>query len=126
MTRWALGAIALLSSTTQGCTLAVLEVGAREPSALMLLPVAALGDLIGGALAGGGSSSNSSSSSASPGTLPPPPAPSYRYWSDPDDWVADCAGPLLCDPHETFVCEGGPGDCACHCEIPVEIAYLGR
>jgi hypothetical protein len=53
----------------------------------------------------------------------PPAAPSslpgsgLAGWSDPDDWVADCRGPILCAEHQHFLCSGMPGDCDCACEV---------
>lgn len=110
--KW-LGVLALVTSLQAvGCTTAVLQAGADDPRAFALLPVAVLGDLI--AAAAGDSASSSSA--------PPTPDPSPASWEDPDDWVAACDGPILCEAPKSFVCYGVPGDCYCACSVNVASA----
>ena len=100
--------VLLLGLQSVGCTPAVVQAGADDPRAFALLPVAVIGDLIASGLRGGKSSR--------PNT---PPDPSLASWEDPEDWVGECEGPLLCDAPRQFACYGSPGDCYCACELPL-------
>jgi hypothetical protein len=108
--------LAMCGIGSTGCfTQAVM--GANSPEALVLLPVAMTFDLIGLAAAGAARSNLRSP----PGG--PPPNYANLGFQDPDDWVGECAGPLWCDEHEQFVCEGRPGDCDCWCEVTPAPAF---
>jgi hypothetical protein len=99
------GALALGST---GCTAAVLQNADSNPAALVALPFAVIVDAIAAAPA----AAMGAPISATP---PPPPQGRYRNWKDPDDWVAECAGPAICQDYEYAVCRGTPGDCMCSC-----------
>lgn len=100
----ALGLTATMTGT--GCTVAVLEASAKDPTALAFLPVALIGDLIGAAIDGGGGGATAVAAD-----------PRHRHWQDPDDWVGSCDGPLMCPPHKVFACSGASGDCYCECVV---------
>ena len=97
---------------TTGCG-AVLEAAAANPAALVFLPVAAAAEVIGRV-----AKENRKPSTGMVSVSVPTPANAplaYRYWEDPNDWVAECDGPMLCSEHEHFSCTGTPGDCYCDC-----------
>jgi hypothetical protein len=102
--------VILLGTQTIGCTSSVIQAGAEDPRALVLLPVAIIGDLIAHGLSGDDKASK---------PVSPPPDPSLATWQDPDDWLASCDGPLLCKAPRQMSCYGGPGDCFCACEMEI-------
>jgi hypothetical protein len=85
----------------------VVGAAVANPPVAALLPISITFDALLAALARAGSSSQ------------PGPGVSYAAygWRDPDDWVAKCEGPILCEKHRHFVCTGAPGNCECHCEV---------
>ncbi|HZO16015.1 MAG TPA: hypothetical protein VFB62_22230 [Polyangiaceae bacterium] len=116
-----------LVPTSSGCVSASLASAAASSAAaaplVAVLPITLALDGILLGLAG-----------ASMAPAPPSQGNYANYgWKDPDDWVAQCEGPLHCPEHRHFVCSGSPGNCECHCEVtppacvpglPVETARI--
>jgi len=106
------GQLAVLAAAPSGClSQAVIQSGDVE--ALPLLALTLPLDAIGAAIASAGGSSSSSGPSASLVAQ----TPAVDLGPDPEDWVGECSGPLVCDAHEHFVCDGEPGDCNCRCVV---------
>jgi hypothetical protein len=108
--RWVtttMGALAICVASSGCISQAVMNSG--DPKALVLLPLTLPLDLGLAALTGGANLRNVSMSG---------PTPAYngmRDWVDPNDWVADCAGPILCPEGAQHRCTGTPGACSCDC-----------
>jgi len=94
-----------MAQASSGCTAAVVQAGAEEPTVLALLPLAFLGDLLQLGIRG--------SSGGATSTV----ARTVGNWRDPGDWVGACTGPLTCPLHQVFECTGVPGDCSCQCVV---------
>ncbi len=101
-----------LALLTSGCA-AVLEAAAANPAALVFLPVAAAAEVIGRIAKEDRKPATGMVSISAPTQVNAPLA--YRYWEDSADWVAECAGPMMCGGFERFWCTGTPGDCYCDC-----------
>jgi hypothetical protein len=99
--------VACLGLGSSGCiSSAVLQNG--DPRSLVFLPLTLPLDFAAllAASAMKGSSSGSSGATVSY---------SAYDWKDPNDWVADCAGPVLCQEGARHRCTGSPGACQCDC-----------
>ncbi|RLB54975.1 MAG: hypothetical protein DRI90_19810 [Deltaproteobacteria bacterium] len=98
----------LLIECAGGCaTASLMRTG--DPRAMVLLPFTLTFD----ALAFGISSALKRDQTRAAG-------PIYNTatdWHDPDDWVATCAGPLMCPEHRHFVCAGEIHACTCSCVV---------
>jgi hypothetical protein len=106
------GQLAMLMAAPSGClSRAVVQNAGSRPETLALLALTLPLDAIGAAIASAGGGRSSSS------TVTPAPLPQAVLGPDPNDWVGKCEGPLVCQAHQHFVCEGQPGDCACRCVI---------
>lgn len=103
--RWAWCLLTVGALASSGCaTQAVLSSG--QPEALALVPFALMFDAFTAGIA-----------SAGCGAATYTPNYAMLDWQDPDDWVGDCAGPLMCPSHAHFVCEGRARTCNCWCEV---------
>lgn len=102
----------MLGLGSSGCA-ALMDAAAFDPRALALLPVAAAAQVLGAAAKENRKPSNGMINVLPASAQAHPLA--YRHWDDPDDWIAECDGPILCGEHEHFSCTGTPGDCFCDC-----------
>ncbi len=104
------GSAIALAMLTSGCA-ALAKAAAFDPAALAMVPVALAAQAITAA-----GREDQTPSNGMINVLPNSFGPqSSRDWDDPDDWVAECDGPMLCSEHEQFACSGVPGDCFCDC-----------
>ena len=113
VTHKGIGALAICAGLLANGCASVLEAAAQNPAALVFLPVAAVAEIATAASKENRKPSNGMVTMSLPNPANAPLA--NRYWDDPNDWVADCDGPMMCGDHEHFSCAGTPGDCYCDC-----------
>ena len=94
--------VACLGLGSSGCISS-----AADPRAFVLLPLTLPLQLAFGAAASGLASGSSSGGTGV--------SYSAYNWKDPNDWVADCTGPILCEEGARHRCTGVPGACQCDC-----------